>query len=80
MRVFLNSLGDFQLIHYNDEDIKHAVNRAIYKRDYLLQMINEMSSFDIPNNDVASFTKQHWFKLIQMWIGMQREIDNTPEQ
>lgn len=91
MRVFLNNSGDFQLIRYNDEDIKHAVNWAIYKRDivirtmddvakrqrrnYLLQMISGKSMFDIPNNDVASFTKQRWFKSIQMWIGMQREID-----
>lgn len=91
MRVFLHNQGDFHLFRYDSQDIKNAVSFAMFERDfkcnsieavarrerrsYLLQMITDISIFEIPNCNVAQFTKHHWFKSLQMWIAIQRQID-----
>lgn len=45
------------------------------KRELLLNMIRHHSWFDIENDNIKSFTKNHWFKSLPMWLAMQREIE-----
>lgn len=45
------------------------------RREYLLQMIREISWFVIPNDDLKTFTKVRWFESLPLWLTMQRALD-----
>lgn len=72
----VNNAVDYA-IHQKDSIVVHTME-DVAKRDrrqYLLDMVRAISWFDIPNDDLHSFTKIHWFKSLQLWIAMQRAID-----
>lgn len=45
------------------------------RRDSLLEIIRANSWFVIEHTNVSRYTKKHWFCSIQMWLSMQRQID-----
>lgn len=90
MKVYQNNLNPI-IVRYEDYDIDNAIRWCIYgndiyyqtndivtkraRRDLLLQTVYRLSWFDIEDGNIGRFTKIHWLKSIQLWIAMQREID-----
>lgn len=70
---------------YGRESIRESTMNYLqrrHRRDLLLQMINDISWFHFDHTNVSRYTKNYWFASIQMWISMQRQIDqfNTDHQ
>lgn len=71
---------------YDDADISNTIKLAMGEedtvtdpnrranRENLMEIIRECSWYDIANDNVAEFTKNHWYMSIPMWLTMQREI------
>lgn len=59
--------------HKMGNSIECQVRRA--RRDYLLQLIDGNSWYQIEHTNISRFIKVQWFASIQMWISMQRQID-----
>lgn len=64
-----------------DKDDPDRVAKRM-RRGMLLKMIADNSWFDIGYGSIGKFTKIHWFKSIQFWIALQRQLDafNTSEE
>lgn len=71
---------------YDDVDISNTIDLAVgeedgvtnqdrrEKRENLMNMIRDASWYEIRNDNVMEFTRDHWLMSIPMWLTMQREI------
>lgn len=72
---------------FDDLDITNTIKLAIGeprnitdqqrrgKCEYLMEIIRDMSWFEIANDNVKDFTKKFWMCSITLWLAMQREIE-----
>lgn len=90
MKVYENNLNPI-VVRFEECDIANAIRWCIFgldisnqvndipvkreRRNLLLQMVYRLSWCDIEDGNIAKFTKNHWFKSMQLWISIQRQID-----
>lgn len=71
-------------IHGRESIRENSINylERRHRRDRLLQIIDDNSWYQIEHMNLSRYTKHNWFTSIQMWISMQRQIDqfNTDHQ
>lgn len=68
------SLGIYANDSITPDGIESVSERA--RRDLMLgAVIHDHSWFDIPDSNIGRYTKVNWFKSIQFWLSIQRQID-----
>lgn len=91
LKVFQSNTASPLVYKYTPKDISSVVNFLIYKkdiqcnsnddevkrmrRDMLIQIIQNISWFNVIDDRLFDYNQSNWFKSIPMWIAMQREID-----
>lgn len=91
LKIFQSNTATPQIYRFVPNDISNVIDHLIYKkdiecnsndnevkrirRDMLIQMIKNISWFDVVADNLLPCKKSNWFKSMPMWIAMQREID-----
>ncbi|XP_031637902.1 uncharacterized protein LOC116350289, partial [Contarinia nasturtii] len=91
MKVYKINSNPYSVFKFQEKDVSACIRLAIFGNDvvirgmddvakrervqWLMDYIRRICWWDIPNDNLGLFTKKQWFKSLQIWLTMQREID-----